>query len=99
VDWWWRRQDKTGARRRAHRSLASGHSGARGLTSEGAKERGEHGNLSRSSPGLVWQCGDRALMEKKQWCRNSMAVVPENRGRGKMRGGGAANGSGGRLLL
>jgi hypothetical protein len=36
----------TGARRRAHRSMASGHSGALKLTGGGATERGEHGELS-----------------------------------------------------
>jgi hypothetical protein len=42
VDPRWRGQR---ARRRAHRSLASGRSGARKLTDGGAIERGKHGEL------------------------------------------------------
>jgi hypothetical protein len=44
-----------GVRRRAHRSLASGRSGAPKLTDGAAIERGEHGELGR------WR-GDRATM-------------------------------------
>jgi hypothetical protein len=48
-------------RRHAHRSLASGHSGARELTGEGAKERGEHGEPVSGLTGArvaVWRPGD-----------------------------------------
>jgi hypothetical protein len=96
MDQWWHGQEEAGAWRCAHRSLASGHSGARELTGEGAKERREH--RARVS-GLWWWCGDRATKEKLWQRGNSMVVVLDLGGRGKMRGGGAVNDSRGRLLL
>jgi hypothetical protein len=49
------RTEGAGARWRADRSMASGHSGARKLTGRGTTERGEHGELGR------W-CGDWAMV-------------------------------------
>jgi hypothetical protein len=49
------------ARRRAHRSLASGRSGARKLAGGGAKERGERGEPSgwlTEAWAVVWRPGD-----------------------------------------
>jgi hypothetical protein len=48
VDPWWRGQR---ARRRAHRSLASGCSGARKLAGGGATERGKRGELGAGLTG------------------------------------------------
>jgi hypothetical protein len=50
-----------GARRRAHRSIASGRSGAPKLTGGGAKEREEHGELGSGltrARTVAWRSGD-----------------------------------------
>jgi hypothetical protein len=71
VDPWWRGQR---ARRRAHRSLASGRSGVRKLAGGGATERGKCGELGsgltgarvalrRSGDGSVEQEGGGARFE------------------------------------
>jgi hypothetical protein len=49
------------ARRRAHRSMASGHFGAQRLIGGGAIERGEHGELGSALTGAraaVWRPSD-----------------------------------------
>jgi hypothetical protein len=51
----------TGVRRRAHRSMASSHSGARKLADGGTTERGEHGELGSGLTGaraVVWRPGN-----------------------------------------
>jgi hypothetical protein len=58
VDPRWRGQR---ARRRAHRSLASGHSGARKLAGGGATKRGKRGELGSGLTGAraaLWRPGD-----------------------------------------
>jgi hypothetical protein len=65
-----------GARRRTHRSMASGHSSARKLTGGGATERGEHGELGSGLTGArasVWRPGDcggngGGGRARRQWC-------------------------------
>jgi hypothetical protein len=55
------RTEGAGAWRRAHRSTASGRSGALKLTSKGAIERGEHGELGSGLTGAraaAWRPGD-----------------------------------------
>jgi hypothetical protein len=55
------RTESAGARRRAHRSTASGRSGALKLTGGGAIERGEHGELDSDLTGAraaAWRSGD-----------------------------------------
>jgi hypothetical protein len=55
------RTEGVGARRRAHRSTASGRSGALKPTDGGAIERGEHGELSSGLTGgraATWRPGD-----------------------------------------
>jgi hypothetical protein len=55
------RTEGAGARQRAHRSMASGHSGARKLTGGGTTEREEHGELGSGHTGAwaaVWRPGD-----------------------------------------
>jgi hypothetical protein len=63
------------------------------------QREGSVGSPSRASPGLKRQCGDRVTAEKLWRRGNSMVAVLELGGRGKMRGGGVANGSMGLLLL
>jgi hypothetical protein len=52
------------------------------------QREGSMGNLSRASLGLRRWCGTQATAEKRWQRRNSVAVVLELRGRGKVRGGG-----------
>jgi hypothetical protein len=55
------RTEGTGAWRRAHVSMASGHSGARKLAGGGTTARGEHGELDSGLTGArasVWRLGD-----------------------------------------
>jgi hypothetical protein len=59
------RTEGTGAWWHAHQSMASGHSGARKLTSGGTTERGEHGELSSGltrARASVWRPGDGGEM-------------------------------------
>jgi hypothetical protein len=56
-----RRRRGQRARRRAHRSLASGRSGAPKLTGRGAKRRGERGELGSGlteARAALWRPGD-----------------------------------------
>jgi hypothetical protein len=70
VDQWQRRQEGAGARRCAHWSRPSGHSGARELTGGGIKWRAEHGGpisgLTKAQAALWWP-GDsiEAAVERK----------------------------------
>jgi hypothetical protein len=55
------RTEGTGAQWRAHRSMASGHFGARKLTDGGTIARAEHGELGSGLTGArvsVWRLGD-----------------------------------------
>jgi hypothetical protein len=70
VDRWWHGREDARARRCAHRSLASGHSGVWKLVGEGAEERGEHREpilgLTRAQA-VLWRLGDdgEATAERK----------------------------------
>jgi hypothetical protein len=69
------RNEGTGARRRAHWSLAYGHSGASKLTSVGTTEReGNTGNPARASPGLRRWRGDWVMMGKQKQRERSATV-------------------------
>jgi hypothetical protein len=75
-----------GARRRAHQSRASCHSGARELASGGGKERGEHGVTLWASPELEQWCSDRAMaMKWRRW--RSSATGHSSSGEGEKRRG------------
>jgi hypothetical protein len=53
---------------RTHRSMASGHSSARKLTSRGATDRGVHGELDSGLTGArsaVWRPGDGGEMAEE----------------------------------
>jgi hypothetical protein len=57
-----------GVWQRAHRSMASSHSGARKLTGGGTTERGEHGELGSGLIGArasVWRSGDDGEMAEE----------------------------------
>jgi hypothetical protein len=95
------RTEGAGARWRAHRSTASGRSGALKLTSGGTIERGEHGELDSGLTGAqaaVWRLGDAVAQRSHGnlggegfWC-----------GRGEERGSvrcGVFRGSSGWLFL
>jgi hypothetical protein len=73
------------ARRRAHRSTASGRSGALKLTGRGTIERGEHGELSSGLTGAraaAWRPGDAAA----QRSHGKLDGEGFRRGRGEERG-------------
>jgi hypothetical protein len=59
------------------------------------QREGSTGNPSRASPRLRRRCGDRAMVKKWRWRRNSTAAVLQLRGRGKVRGGGEVKAGGG----
>jgi hypothetical protein len=68
------RTEGTGARRRTHWSMASGHSGAWKLTGGGTTERGEHGELGSSLTGAraaVWRPGDDGETAEERELDNS----------------------------
>jgi hypothetical protein len=60
------------ALRRAHRSSASGHSGAPKLTGGAQNGEGGTGSSIRASPGLERRRGGRATTGKARWCRRSV---------------------------
>jgi hypothetical protein len=68
------RTEGTGERRRAHRSMASGHSGARKLTGGGITERGEYRELRSGLTGArasVWLPGDGGETAEERELSNS----------------------------
>jgi hypothetical protein len=70
----------TGVRRHAHRSMASGHSGARKLAGGGTTERGEHGELGSGLTGAraaVWRSGDDREMVEEGELGNSNTRASE----------------------
>jgi hypothetical protein len=70
----------TGAQRRAHRSMASSHSGARKLIGGGTTERGEHGELGSGFTGAraaAWRPGDSGEMAEERKLGNSGAQASE----------------------
>jgi hypothetical protein len=74
-----------GARWRAHRSTASGRSGAPKLTGGGAKEREEHGEFGSSltrARAAAWRPGDGGGM-KRSW---ELSGELFRRGRGEEKG-------------
>jgi hypothetical protein len=71
------RTEGAGARRRAHRSTASGRYGAPKLTGGGAKEREEHGDLSSYGGVATGRCSGVKRSREAQW-----GGVPA-RGRGR----------------
>jgi hypothetical protein len=89
-----------GAQRCAHRSSASGRSGAPKLTGGGATEREEHtGSSSRASPGLGRRRGGRAMVVKVRRRRCSVRGLLRRGERGKGAGRGAVKIGGGARLL
>jgi hypothetical protein len=71
-----------GARRRAHRSMASGRSGALKLTGGGAIERGELGSGLTGARAVVWRPGDVAARRS----HGKLGGEGFRRGRGEERG-------------
>jgi hypothetical protein len=90
----------TGVRQRAHRSMASDHSGALKLTGGGATERGEHGELGSGLTGaraVVWRPDDAAA----RWWSGKLGGEEFWGGRGEERSSvrcGMLRGSSGWLL-
>jgi hypothetical protein len=75
-----------GAQRRAHRSMASGRSGAPKLTGGGAKEREEHGELGSGLTGarvVAWRPGDGGGAKWSRETRWGGFSARERRGEGR----------------
>jgi hypothetical protein len=80
-----RRRHEQRARRRAHRSLASGHSSAQKLTGGGATERGGRGELGGwliEARAAVWWPGDGGVEPKAVALGGSGARAQEEEKRG-----------------
>jgi hypothetical protein len=80
VDWRRHRQEGSRARWHAHRSRASGCSGARELTGGGGKWRAKHGLPVLGLTGAQWAVwwpvnGDEVVAEEKLGCGSTQASV------------------------
>jgi hypothetical protein len=74
------RTEGTRASWRAHRSMASGHSGARKLVGGGTTERGEHGELGlglTEARAAAWRSGGGGETAEERKLGNSDAQVSE----------------------
>jgi hypothetical protein len=88
------------ARRRAHRSMAYGRSGAPKLTGGGATERERStGSSVRASPELGRRCGGRATVVQNRRRRRLVRGRLERGEKRREAGRGAVNSEGGARLL